>query len=86
MFAYRSLHELDTIWLKDGIPLESSDPRYSYNDPWNRTLSLLNADPSHTGRYECRARLRSSRGREQQEAIASATVTVLGEISLSKPL
>ncbi|XP_035707340.1 protein sidekick isoform X3 [Folsomia candida] len=56
----RPLHELETIWLKDGVPIETSGIQTSFNDLWNRTLSLLKVDSSHGGQYSCQARLRNS--------------------------
>ncbi|XP_075219912.1 sidekick cell adhesion molecule [Lycorma delicatula] len=53
------LHELETLWMKDGIPLENTGINHNFNDPWNRTLSLLNANLTHTGKYSCQARLRT---------------------------
>lgn len=55
----RPLHELETLWLKDGIPVENTGIAFNLNDPWNRTLSLLSANLTHTGKYTCQARLRS---------------------------
>ena len=49
---------------------------YSFDDLWNRTLSLLAVGEDHTGMYECRARLRSA---NFPEVTAEASVTVLGE-------
>jgi hypothetical protein len=74
---HRPLHELETLWLKDGIPVENTGINYNLNDPWNRTLSLVSANLTHTGRYTCQARLRSG-GFNQVEA--SAHVTVLGTL------
>ncbi|XP_046680839.1 protein sidekick isoform X3 [Homalodisca vitripennis] len=55
----RPLHELETLWMKDGIPIENTGISYNLNDPWNHTLSLVSANLTHTGRYTCQARLRS---------------------------
>lgn len=74
----RYLHELSTIWLKDGIPLENAGVQFSFNDVWNRTLSLLSIEPGHSGQYICKAGLRSNRGNQPIEVEASATITVLG--------
>ncbi|XP_059483916.1 protein sidekick [Neocloeon triangulifer] len=73
----RYLHELSTIWLKDGIPLENAGIQFSLNDVWNRTLSLLNIEPGHGGQYVCKAMLRSNRGNQPIEVEASATISVL---------
>ncbi|XP_039293021.1 protein sidekick isoform X1 [Nilaparvata lugens] len=53
------LHELETLWLKDGIPIENTGVNHNLKYPWNSTLSLLNANLTHTGRYRCQARLRT---------------------------
>ncbi|XP_050437025.1 protein sidekick isoform X2 [Adelges cooleyi] len=56
----RPIHELETLWFKDGIPIENTNGIvFAYNDPWNRTLSLINANLMHTGRYTCQVRFRS---------------------------
>lgn len=55
----RPLHELETLWLKDGIPIETAGVAYTLSDPWNRTLALLTANQTHTGEYGCHVRLRS---------------------------
>ncbi|XP_026669717.1 protein sidekick isoform X5 [Ceratina calcarata] len=49
----RSLHELRTLWTKDGIPIENSRISYSFNDSWNRTLALISANITYTGVYSC---------------------------------
>lgn len=49
----RRLHELETLWLKDGILIENSGVLHTLNDPWNRTLALLSANLTHTGQYLC---------------------------------
>lgn len=45
----RPLHELETLWLKDGLAVETAGVRHTLNDPWNRTLALLQANSSHSG-------------------------------------
>lgn len=55
----RPLHELETLWLKDGILVDNSGVSHALNDPWNRTLTLLSANITHTGEYTCQVRLRS---------------------------
>lgn len=53
------LHELETLWFKDGIIIETAGVTYDFNDPWNRTLSLISANLTHTGQYTCHARLKT---------------------------
>ncbi|KAK2580567.1 hypothetical protein KPH14_007691 [Odynerus spinipes] len=55
----RSLHELRTLWTKDGIPIENSRISYSFNDSWNRTLALISANITYNGIYSCHVDLRS---------------------------
>ncbi|XP_015603138.1 protein sidekick isoform X3 [Cephus cinctus] len=55
----RSLHELRTLWTKDGMPIETSRISFSFNDPWNRTLVLISANLTYTGVYACEVDLRS---------------------------
>ncbi|XP_075159070.1 sidekick cell adhesion molecule isoform X3 [Haematobia irritans] len=55
----RPLHELETLWFKDGIPLENAEIAYTLNDPWNRSLALLSVNLTHSGEYTCQVRLRS---------------------------
>ena len=52
----RPLHLLSLIWLKDGTPIEQSSIPYSFNDLWNRTLSLYSIDFVHDGVYTCQVR------------------------------
>ncbi|XP_030078897.1 protein sidekick isoform X10 [Drosophila hydei] len=70
----RPLHELETIWLKDGQPVENAGVLHTLNDPWNRTLALLQANSSHAGEYSCQVRLRSG---GFQTVTASAHVYIL---------
>ncbi|XP_076265168.1 sidekick cell adhesion molecule isoform X3 [Rhynchophorus ferrugineus] len=55
----RPLYELDTLWYKDGLPIESAGISYSFNDIWNCSLSLVSINTTHNGQYECRVSLRS---------------------------
>lgn len=55
----RPLHELETLWFKDGISIDNSGILYTLNDPWNRTLTLLSVNLTHTGEYSCTVKLRS---------------------------
>ncbi|KAL1140779.1 hypothetical protein AAG570_000709, partial [Ranatra chinensis] len=70
----RPLHELETLWFKDGILIDSTGIGHTFNDPWNRTLSLVNANLTHTGQYTCSAHLRTG---GFQTVTASANVVVL---------
>merc|ERR1719411_1584930 len=69
----RPLYELELLWLKDGQPIEQSGVPYSFNDLWNRTLSLISADFVHDGVYTCQVRMRTG----GPTLSASAHVTVL---------
>ncbi|XP_013182226.1 PREDICTED: protein sidekick isoform X2 [Papilio xuthus] len=69
----RPLHELETLWFKDGILIDIAGITYDLNDQWNRTLSLISANLTHTGQYTCQARLKSG---GFATVTASATVTV----------
>lgn len=73
----RPLYELETIWLKDGVPVESAGVPTSFNDLWNRTLSLLKVDASHGGEYSCQAKLRNSIYPVQS---ASARISIIGKL------
>lgn len=57
----RPLHELETLWFKDDLLINSLDSglTFTQNDPWNRTLSLVQVNPKHDGTYSCRVRLRT---------------------------
>ena len=70
----RPLYELEMIWLKDGKLIEESGVPYSFNDLWNRTLSLLSVDFVHQGTYTCAVRMRTG-GPVLRE---SAKVRVIG--------
>lgn len=75
LLASRSLYHLETLWFKDDEPIENTGVGHTFNDLWNRTLSLLNADPTHSGRYSCRVSTKSLRS---EPVTASANVTILG--------
>lgn len=68
----RPLHELETLWLKDGIPIESAGISYSVNDIWNRSLTLVSINTTHSGVYQCNVNLRSG-GFPPVEATAQAS-------------
>ena len=70
----RPLHLLSLVWLKDGVPIEQSGIPYSFNDLWNRTLSLYSIDFAHDGVYTCQVRMRTG----GPTLAASALVTVIG--------
>ncbi|XP_037028858.1 protein sidekick isoform X5 [Bradysia coprophila] len=79
----RPLHELETLWLKDGILIENAGIAHTLNDPWNRTLALLSANLTHTGSYTCQVRLRSG---GFPMVTSSATVTVMEPPTFFAPL
>lgn len=55
----KPLHELETLWYKDGILIDNTGISYTFNDPWNRSLTLISANLTHNGSYECQLSLRS---------------------------
>ncbi|XP_052737459.1 protein sidekick isoform X2 [Bicyclus anynana] len=69
----RPLHELETLWFKDGLLIDLAGITYDLNDQWNRTLSLISATLNHTGQYTCQARLKTG---GFATVAASAKVTV----------
>ncbi|XP_058815648.1 protein sidekick isoform X3 [Topomyia yanbarensis] len=69
----RPLHELETIWLKDGIPVENAGIQYAHTDPWNRTLALLYVNLTHTGQYTCQVQMRTG-GHPTVYSVATVTV------------
>lgn len=79
----RPLHELETLWMKDGILIENSGVSHTLNDPWNRTLALLTANLTHTGEYMCSVRLRSG---GFPTVTSTAHVTVLEPPTFFVPL
>ena len=70
----RPLYLLSLIWLKDDKPIEQSGIPYSFNDLWNRTLSLISIDFVHDGIYTCQVKMRTG-GPTLSE---SARVRVIG--------
>ena len=62
--------------MQDGTPIERAAVAFSYNDLWNRTLSLLSADHGHAGVYTCRVGMRTGGPRLTREA----RVEVIGEL------
>lgn len=79
----RPLHELETLWMKDGILIENSGVSYTLDDPWNRTLALLTANLTHMGQYMCQVRLRSG---GFPTVTSTATVQVLEPPTFFAPL
>ncbi|XP_074029858.1 sidekick cell adhesion molecule isoform X2 [Leptinotarsa decemlineata] len=55
----RPVYELETLWFKDGIPIESTGILYSFNDIWNRSVILASVNTTYSGQYECQVNLRS---------------------------
>ena len=70
----KPLYEVELIWFKDGRPIDEAGIAFSFNDLWNRTLSLINADFAHEGRYKCQVRMKTGGPRLTKEA----KVTVIG--------
>lgn len=79
----RPLHQLETLWMKDGILIENSGVEYTLNDPWNRTLVLLSVNLTHTGQYTCHVKLRSG---GFPTATATASVIVMEPPSFFSPM
>lgn len=71
------MYELETIWYKDGIIIENTGISYTFSDPWNRTLSLVSANLTHTGQYTCTAALKTG---GFSPVSATANVIVLGKL------
>ncbi|XP_052901229.1 protein sidekick isoform X2 [Anopheles moucheti] len=69
----RPLHELETIWLKDGILIENTGIHYTQTDPWNRTVTLLHVNLTHTGEYTCQVQMRTG-GHPIVFSVAQVTV------------
>ncbi|KAJ8966484.1 hypothetical protein NQ317_018469 [Molorchus minor] len=69
----RPLHELETLWFKDGIPVESTGIMVSFKDMWNRSLILASVNSTYSGQYECQVSLKSG-GFPTIKAVAQVTV------------
>ena len=74
----KPLFELELVWLKDGNPLDQAGLVFAFNDIWNRTLSLYEADYHYAGTYECQVRMKTGGPRLSR----SAEVTVVGKKSI----
>ncbi|KAF2352237.1 Immunoglobulin I-set [Trinorchestia longiramus] len=70
----RPLYQVETVWRKDGVPIEESGLAFSLVGLWNRTLSLLQVDRRYSGNYSCHVALR---GAMAEPVVAAATLTVL---------
>lgn len=76
----KPLYELETTWIKDGVPIDQAGVAFSFNDLWNRTLSLLQADFNHAGVYTCQVRMRTGGPRLKREAL----VEIIGKFPQKK--
>jgi protein sidekick len=54
----RPLHEIETLWFKDKIPIEDSGVIYNLGW-WNRTLVLLSVDMTYAGEYSCKIQMKT---------------------------
>lgn len=79
----RPLYQLETLWMKDGLLIDNSGIQYTLNDPWNRTLTLLNANLTHSGQYSCEVRLKSG---NYESVVSIATITVQEPPSFFTPM
>lgn len=73
----KPLYLLETLWFKDGVLIDNSDAlgfQTTFNDFWNRSLTLISLNEAHTGKYECRVELKTG---NFPSISASAQVTVL---------
>lgn len=68
----RPLYEIETVWYKDEIPIESTSLAYSL-EWFNRTLVLLSVDSTYQGTYECRVQMKTG-GYKMKLSQASLTV------------
>ena len=73
----KPLYEIELIWFKDGRPIDEAGIGFSFNDLWNRTLSLINANFAHEGIYKCQVRMKTGGPRLTKEA----KVTVIGNVA-----
>ena len=78
MTTHSLTHSLTLSLWQDGTPVERAAVAFSYNDLWNRTLSLLSADHGHAGVYTCRVGMRTGGPRLTRES----RVEVIGELLL----
>lgn len=69
----RPLHEIETQWFKDDVPIENTGLVYDL-EWFNRTLVLLSVDSSYKGEFECRVQMKT--GGYKIES-SKATLTVL---------
>uniref|UniRef100_A0A1I8MGF4 Uncharacterized protein n=1 Tax=Musca domestica TaxID=7370 RepID=A0A1I8MGF4_MUSDO len=79
----RPLHELETLWFKDGIAIENAEIAHTLNDPWNRSLALLSVNLTHSGEYSCQVRLRSG---GFKTLVAKARIEILEPPSFFTPM
>ena len=70
----RPLHALETLWYKDDILIDNAGVQHTFNDIWNRSLTLISANLTHSGVYECQVSLRTG---GFSTVAASANVVVL---------
>lgn len=69
----RPLHEIETQWYKDELPIEDAGIAHAL-EWWNRTLVLLSIDSSYNGIYECRVQMKTGGFKVKS---SKATLTVL---------
>lgn len=69
----RPLHEVETLWYKDNIPIEDTGIIYNIGW-WNRTLVLLSVDSNYAGEYSCKIQMRTG---GYNSKISRATLEVL---------
>jgi protein sidekick len=54
----RPLHEVETLWYKDNVPIENTGIIYNLGW-WNRTLVLLSVASNYAGEYSCKIQMRT---------------------------